>query len=338
MVTVINLWEPRMPYVRPDVQNILTVLNSQPGPQMHEVDAPAARQMMIEMVKMLDTPRGELARVEELSIPSPHGHAIAARLYSATGGNAPGPVLIYYHGGGWVIGDLDTHDPLCAEIARVLGMTVIAVDYRLAPEHPFPAATEDCLAATQWIAGSPAEIGHRVTGIIPAGDSAGGNLAAVVTQQLHGKLAVPILAQWLIYPGVDMAATGGSMDEFAEGFLLSRDSMMWFTQNYMGSNGDFAHAYASPILQDVVGLPAAMVFTCGLDPLRDQGRAYAGRLIAHGVRTIFREAAGQIHGSFNLRGAIPSTQGDLLGCLADLKLLVDEAQAARPAAMAQAAE
>ena len=331
-----------MTYVRPDVQALLGMLGSQPGPQMHEVDPVTARQMMRAMGQLTDAKRGDLARVADFTIPSPHGHAIPARLYSATAATTPGPVLVYYHGGGWVIGDLETHDPLCAEIARVLGMTVVAVDYRLAPEHPFPAATEDCLAATEWIAGSPAEIGHSVTGLVPAGDSAGGNLAAVICQQLHGKLPVPILAQWLIYPGVDMNAKGGSMDEFAEGFLLTRDGMAYFTEHYMGGTEHFGHAYASPILHSVAGQPAAMVFTCGLDPIRDQGRAYAAALINAGVRTIFREAAGQIHGCMNVRGAIPSTDGDLHGCLADLRLLIDEAVAAQGTnaapAMAQAAE
>ena len=328
-----------MVFVRPDVRAVLDMLSAQPGPQMHEGTPEAARLMMRTMGQFAELPRGELARVEDFSIPSPHGHAIPARLYSAVANPGPGPVLAFYHGGGWVIGDLETHDPLCAEVSRVLGITVVSIDYRLAPEHRFPAATEDCLSATEWLAHSPREIGHPVTGLIPAGDSAGGNLAAVVSQQLHGKVAVPILAQWLIYPGVDMAAQGGSMDEFAEGFLLTREGMGWFTEHYMGGTADFGHAYASPFAYDVAGQPAAMVFTCGLDPLRDQGRAYAAKLVGQGVRTVFREAAGQIHGCMNLRAAIPSAQADLHGCLADLKLLIDEAVAAQPAVThAQAAE
>lgn len=325
-----------MPFVRPDVQIILDLLNSQPGPQMHEGTPETARMMMRAMGPMMERPRGELARVEDFAVPSPHGHSIPARVYSAAANPRPGPVMVFYHGGGWVIGDLETHDPLCAEVARVLGITVVSIDYRLAPEHPFPAATEDCLAATEWLANSPREIGHPVTGLIPAGDSAGGNLAAVISQQLHGKLSVPILAQWLIYPGVDMGAAGGSMDEFADGFLLSREGMVWFTQHYMGSDAQFGHAYASPIAYDVAGQPPTMLFTCGLDPLRDQGRAYGAKLVQAGVRTVFREAAGQIHGCMNLRGAIPSAQADLLGCLADLRLLLSEADAAP--AFAQAAE
>ncbi len=325
-----------MPYVRPDVQTILTMLGSQPGPQMHEGSVADARQMMRAMGQITERPRGALARVEDFSIPSPHGHQIAARLYSAVANPGPGPVMVFYHGGGWVIGDLETHDPLCAEVARVLGITVVSIDYRLAPEHPFPAATEDCLAATAWLANSPREIGHTVTGLIPAGDSAGGNLAAVVSQQQHGKLPVPIIAQWLIYPGVDMAAAGGSMDEFAEGYLLTRDGMLWFTKHYMGGDENHGHAYASPLNYAVAGQPPAMVFTCGLDPLRDQGRAYAAKLVGHGVRTVFREAAGQIHGCMNIRQAVPSAHDDLIGCLADLQLLIGEAAAAP--AFAQAAE
>ena len=324
-----------MPYVRPDVQNVLALLAAQPGPQMHEGTPEVARMMMKAMIPMMERPRGELARVEDLRVAGPAGD-IPARLYSAAANPGPGNIVVYYHGGGWVIGDLDTHDALCAEVARVLGLTVISIDYRLAPEAPFPAATEDCLAATRWIAGSPREIGHPVTGLIPAGDSAGGNLAAVVSQQLHGHLPVPIVAQWLIYPGVDMTADSGSMHEFADGYLLTRDVMLWFTQHYMGGPDQLGHAHASPFAQDVAGQPPTMLFTCGLDPLRDQGRAYGGKLIAAGVRTIFREAAGQIHGCMTMRQAIPSAQDDLLGCLADLKLLLGEADG-QPA-YAQAAE
>lgn len=312
-----------MPYVRDDVQRMLTMLASVPGPQMHESTPEAARMMMRQMGQIAERPRGPIARAEDVSIPSPHGHAIPARIYSATATPDAGPVVAFYHGGGWVIGDLEVYDSLCAEIARVLGLTVVSIDYRLAPEHPFPAATEDCLAATRWVAGSPPAIGHAVTGLVPAGDSAGGNLAAVVSQQLHADLPVPILAQWLIYPGVDMTWNTGSMREFAEGYLLSAEGMRWFTEHYAP---EVMHPYASPLHAELLaGLPPALVFTCGLDPLRDQGRAYAAKLIEHGVRTIFREAAGQIHGCVTLRQAIPSAQDDLLGCLADLRLLLDEA-------------
>ncbi len=325
--------------VRPDVQNLLAMLAAAPGPQMHDVDPVTARAMMHQMKQLTELPRGNIRHVADFTIPSPHGHAIPARAYNDVEAPGPGPVLVYFHGGGWVIGDLDTHDALCAEIARTLRMTVVSVDYRLAPEHPFPAAPDDALAAMRWLAETPSPVGHVVTGLIPAGDSAGGNLAAVVTQQLHGKLPVPILVQWLIYPGTDMTASGSSMAEFAEGYLLTRKGMEWFSRHYMGETPDLLHAYASPHhAATLAGLPPALVFTCGLDPIRDQGRAYAAKLIEHGVPTRFREAAGQIHGCFTIRAAIPSTQADLHGCLADLKGMVAEAVAALPTGQRQAAE
>ncbi len=320
-----------MPYVRPDVQNLLSMLAAQPGPKMEDGDAQAARQMMTMMASLAERPRPDVAEIKDLSIPSLHGHAIPARLYRNTLATDPAPVLIFYHGGGWVIGDLDVYDSLCAEVCSVLNMTVVSIDYRLAPEHQFPAATEDCIAATQWLARSPAEIGHAVTGVVPAGDSAGGNLAAVISQELNAKLPVPILAQWLIYPGVDMTWTTGSMVDFADGYLLTAGGMEWFTKHYMGDQ-DLTHPWASPLLvESLTGQPSTLVFTCSLDPLRDQGRAYAAKLVAAGVRTIFREAHGQIHGSVTLRGGIPSAQDDLHANLHDLKTLINEAVAAQPA-------
>lgn len=312
---------PPAPFVRPDVQTLLAMLAAQPGPPLSAISPAEGRAMMLGMTQMLERPRGEITSAD-VSIPGTP--AVPARIYRASADAAPAPVLVYYHGGGWVIGDLDTHDPLCAEIARTLGMTVVSVDYRLAPEHGFPAATQDCIAATRWVAGSPDAIGHPVTGIIPAGDSAGGNLAAAVTRELAGTLPVPIIAQWLIYPATDMTATEGSMAEFAEGYLLTRDSMDWFHNHFMaGAEDHRLHPWASPLhAPTLAGLPPTLVFTCGLDPLRDQGRAYAARAIEAGVRTIYREAAGQIHGCFTLRQGIPSAHDDLIGCIADLKLLL----------------
>jgi acetyl esterase len=313
------------PFVRPDVQNILAMLAAQPGPAMNEVEPAIARQMYAEMSKLVDPPRGELAEVKDLAIAGPHGEPIPARLYRPTMLQHPAPVLLFFHGGGWVIGNLETHDSACAEIARLLEVDVVSVDYRLAPEHPFPAAVEDCLAATEWLADSPGEIDHPVSGIILAGDSAGGNLAAIVSQQHHGKLPVPIIAQWLIYPGTDMTARSGSMEQFAEGYLLTQDSMEYFTSHYITDEAQLIHPHASPIMAaSLEGQPPTLVFTCGLDPLRDQGRAYAARLIEAGVRTVYREADGQIHGSLTMRGGIPSAQQDLAGNIAALKVLIAE--------------
>jgi acetyl esterase len=306
-----------MPFVRDDVKAVVDMINAQPGPLMHEVDVATARGMYLAMVAALERPAPSLARKEDLTFPSPAGR-LRARIYQAASPAGPAPVISYFHGGGWVIGDLETHDSLCAEIARLSGHTVVAFDYRLAPEAPFPAATEDCLAAARWVASSPAEIGHAVAGQVLAGDSAGGNLTAAVARETRAELA--LLAQWLIYPGVDMQASGGSLDTFAEGYLLTAAGMAWFMEQY---RPDPQHPWASPLhAADWEGLPPALVFTCSLDPLRDQGRAYAARLVEHGVRTIFREASGQVHGCMNARGAVSSAQADLEGQIADLQALL----------------
>lgn len=192
-----------MRFIRPDVQVFLERVKAAAGPTVSQLGPEGSRQMYKAMMAAVEPPRGPLARVAELHIPSPQGHSLAGRLYAADEAREPAPVIAFFHGGGWVIGDLDTHDALCAEIARQLRITVLSVDYRLAPEHPFPTAVEDCLAASRWIASSPGEIEHPVAGLALAGDSAGGNLAAVCTQELTGKALLPVLAQWLIYPSVD---------------------------------------------------------------------------------------------------------------------------------------
>src|SRR3954447_20858470 len=316
-----------MPVVRPDVQAFLDRVKAASGPTVSQLGPEGSRQMYKAMMAAVEPPRGPLARVAELHIPSPQGHNLAGRLYAAHEAREPAPVLAFFHGGGWVIGDLDTHDALCAEIARQLRITVLSVDYRLAPEHPFPAAVEDCLAAARWVASSPNEVGHAVTGLVLAGDSAGGNLAAVCAQAMTGTLPIPVLAQWLIYPSVDFLSQTPSLTEFADGYLLTREDMEFFHGCYLPNPADRSDIRASPLrATSLAGQPPALVFTCGLDPLRDQGRAYAAKLIQDGVPTRFREAAGQIHGCFTLRQAIPSAQRDLAGCLADLRTIINEAQ------------
>ena len=305
-----------MAFVRDDVQNLLTMLASVPGPQMHEVDAPTARAMYQQMGAVAERPVPASVSMQDLEIPGPAG-PIKVRHYNG-GGRVGDTAIVFFHGGGWVIGDLESHNSLCAEIALLTGMQVVAVDYRLAPEHVWPAAVDDCLAAARWVASSPPELNMTVEKLIFAGDSAGGNLSAIAARTLRKEMHVA--AQWLIYPGVDMVTTSGSMAEFADGYLLTAAGMAWFGENYAA---DVTSPLASPILSDDwEALPPAMVFVCGLDPLRDQGRAYAGKLIAAGNRVIFREAAGQVHGSAQLRGALPSAQADLEGQIADLKALL----------------
>jgi len=321
------------PFVRPDVRGFLDFLNSMPGPKMHELDAPSARQMYIAMKDVADPPVGELGTLLDLSIPGPAGD-IPARLYDPRASREPGPAIVFFHGGGFVIGDLDTHGSFTAEMARVLDLPVIAIDYRLAPEFPWPAAPDDCEAAARWVAGSPGEIGRSITSLILSGDSAGGNLAIVTAAALRDAPAqVPVIAQLPFYPATDASKDYPSYAEFADGYLLTKDSMEWFMAAY---KAEADHIRSSPLLGDLAGMPPAVVVTGGLDPIRDQGRAYAAALALAGVPVVFREARGNIHGFITLRKAIPSSVGDVMGAFAALKDIIVEAEGDR--VMAQAAE
>lgn len=320
------------PDTRPDVAGFLSYLNGVPGPKMHEVGAVAARQLYEQMKDMVDLPLGNLAVIKDLTIPGPAG-PIKAQLYDARASREPGPVVVFFHGGGFTIGNLATHASFCAEIARTLDLPVVAADYRLAPEAPFPAAPDDAEAAARWVAGSPAEIGRAVTGLVLCGDSAGGNLTIVVAIDLRDRpAAVPVIAQLPIYPATDYTRDYPSYEAFCEGRLLTRESMTWFQNAYSPMVDDLR---ASPVNADLIGLPPAVVMTAGLDPIRDQGRAYAARLIEAGVPTVYREAVGNIHGFVTLRKVIPSSQGDVAGFLAAARTVIAEAVGQR--VMAQAA-
>jgi acetyl esterase len=192
------------PYVRPDVATFLQFLNAVPGPRFYEVSADEARAMTAAMRDVADAPVGELAVFRDIAIPGPAG-VIPARVYDKRESRGAGPVMVFYHGGGFVIGNLYTYEPYCAEIARLLDLPVISIDYRLSPEHSFPAPAEDCEAATRWIASNPDELGLEVTGIITSGDSAGGNLTIVTTMALRDNPAdVPVILQHPIYPVVTL--------------------------------------------------------------------------------------------------------------------------------------
>jgi acetyl esterase len=307
------------PYVRPDVQMFLGFLNNLPGPKMHESSAPEARAAYAAMKDIADPPAGELAIKRDLKCGE-----IPVRLYDPRERRQPGPALVFFHGGGFVIGDLETHDSFCAEAARQLDLPVIAVDYRLAPEHAFPAAPDDCEAVARWVAGSPDELGLKVTSLVLAGDSAGGNLTIVTAQQLRDRPAkVPVIVQWPIYPAVDDATKYQSFHDFGDGYLLTRDGMQWFFEAYRATEGDVRNA---PILHNQHGMPPTLLMTASLDPLRDQGRAYAAELVRAGVPTVYREAVGNIHGFVTLRKAIPSSVGDVAACFRILKDMILEAE------------
>lgn len=320
------------PFVRPDVRQFLDYLNALPGPRTHELEPPAARAVYRAMKDVADPPLGELALTRDFTIPGPAG-GIPARLFDARETREPGPVVVFFHGGGFVIGDIDTHASLCAEMARVLGLPVVSVDYRLAPEHRWPAAPDDCEAAARWVAGSAAELGRKVTSLVLSGDSAGGTLTIVTAMALRDEpAAVPVIVQAPIYPAADPLGDHPSFTDFAEGYLLTRASMDWFANAYAA---DLQHMRGNPMAGSLKDLPPAVVITASLDPLRDQGRAYAAALIREGVPVTYREAVGNIHGFVTLRKAIPSSAGDVAGYLSALKAAIMEAEGER--VMAQAA-
>ena len=320
------------PFVRPDVGMFLAYLNNLPGPRTHEMTPAAARQLYFASKDLTDLPVGDLALIRDLEIPGPAG-PIKARLFDAAGHREPGPAVVFFHGGGFVIGDIDTHAGFCGELARVLRLPVISVDFRLAPVDAWPAAPDDAEAAGRWVTESPPALDRNVTGLVLCGDSAGGNLAIVAALDLRDRPAkVPVIVQAPIYPAADMGGNYPSFSDFAEGFLLTRASMLWFKDAYAA---DLQHQRTSPIGADLRGMPPAVIVTAGLDPIRDQGRAYAARLIEAGVPVVFREAVGNVHGFGTLRKAVPSSQGDVAGYLAALRAVITEAEANR--VMAQAA-
>ena len=309
------------PYIRHDVCQFLDWLNALPGPRSHEVGPAEARRMMVASRHVADAPTGDLAVIRDLACPGPRGE-IGLRLFDARDARGPGPLFLFFHGGGFVLGDLDTHEPFCAEMARALDLPVLAVDYRLAPEHPWPAGVEDAIAAARWAATSPEALGQEVTGLVLCGDSAGGNFAIVASLALRDEpAAVPVIAQWPIYPAAKPGRGLPSYEDFGEGYLLTRVSMDWFEECYAPDKEDWRY---SPMVRSQAGMPPTLVVTASLDPIRDQGRAYAAACAEAGVPTIFREARGNIHGFINLRRAVPSSAEDIAGCVAALKLMLAE--------------
>jgi acetyl esterase len=308
--------EPTAPYVRPDVAAFLAFMNSAGAAPMSALTPVLARQTYLAMASVGEADPLPLPVIRDCSAPGPAG-PIRVRLYDARETREPGPAVVFFHGGGFVIGDLDTHHAFCTEIAAGLDLPVIAVDYRLAPEHPFPAAPDDCEAAARWVATSPAELGRTVTGLILTGDSAGGNLAIVTTQALIARpAAVPVILQAPLYPLSDDKPDHPSFAQFSEGYLLTADTMMWFSHGYCATPGD-PRAY--PIYNDHAQTPPTVLVTAGLDPIRDSGRVYGAELIRAGIPVTFIEVPGIIHGFVQLRKAIPSAQGDILRIFAAIR-------------------
>ncbi len=270
-----------------------------------------AREQMRNLVALWEKPHPPLGRKQNFTIPGPAGE-LPARLYASRPEAAgPRPVVCYFHGGGWIQGDLETHDAFCGKLALAADCIVVAVDYRLAPEHKFPAGVEDCLAAWRWLVGHVMTLGGDVDRIAVAGDSAGGNLAAVVAQQTHWAGTPAPLAQVLIYPATDLHFDSASHREFADDPILPRDRVMFYLDWYLNGPEDRADPRASPgLTEDLTGLAPAYVMNCGFDPLRDEAAAYARRLEAAGVECLHREWTGLMHACTILTAVLP--EGDFV--------------------------
>jgi acetyl esterase len=313
------------PYVRPDVRAFLDALEANPRPKMNAENIAAMRPLAPQGMAMLEPPIGELAVSRDVTMPGPGG-AIPLRLFDARATREPGPVVVFFHGGGFVIGDIDTHASMCAEIARRLDLPVISVDYRLAPEHRWPAAPDDAEAAARWIAENGQAFERRFTGLVLCGDSAGGTLCAVTALALRDRpAALPVILQMPIYPAADRGGDYPSHKAFAKGFGLDAVDTVFYDEAY---RPDPAHWRAAPARADQSGVAPTFVVTAGLDPLRDEGRALAAQTVAAGVPTAYREFPGVIHGFLGFRRAIPSAAQDFVAVLAIARAMITESLAA----------
>ncbi len=307
------------PYIRPDMKVFLDMMAQASGPKMVDMTLEEARGSYLKMHGIADRPARALPVIRDLACPGPAGD-IPLRLHDAREARGPGPVVMFYHGGGFVIGDLDTHHALCSELAALLDLPVVAVHYALAPEAPFPAAILDCEAATRWVATSPAELGREATGIVTIGDSAGGNATVVVGQLLGANpAAVPVVLQVPIFPLVADANGSESMAAFGEGYLLTAETMHFFDTSYAADRSD---PRGFPILGDHSQAPPTIVVTASLDPIRDSGRAYAKALVDAGRDCVFLEMRGVTHSFTNLRQMVPSTQRDLERIVAAMQFML----------------
>ncbi|HET7738114.1 MAG TPA: alpha/beta hydrolase fold domain-containing protein [Tepidiformaceae bacterium] len=256
--------------------------------------------------------------VEDRTIPGPGGD-LPIRIYRP-GGPGPHPVLVYFHGGGWVIGDLDQNDNLLRTMTNLSGCVIVSVDYRLAPEAKFPGPAEDSYAATAWVAANAAALDVDASRLAVGGESAGGNLAAAVTLMARDRGGPPIRFQWLMYPVTDSNVDTASYHENAQGYLLERAGMIWFWDHYVRSDADRIHPYAAPLrADDLSGLPPALVITAEFDPLRDEGAAYAEALKAAGVPVDYSCAPGQTHAYFTMFAMVDAGRAALEEVSAKMK-------------------
>jgi acetyl esterase len=282
--------------VDPGIKALLDAMAAMGETPLREVGAPAARELFKAMD--LSGAKAEVASVEDRTIVGFDGD-IPVRVYRPDGD--PAGVLVFFHGGGWVIGDLDSHDGPCRALAAGAGCVVVSVDYRRAPEDPSPAAADDAWAALRWVADNAAELGGDPSRLAVGGDSAGGHLAAITAMRARDE-GLALRHQLLVYPVTDLAAAGGSRVSNGEGYFLTQDTMTWFQDSYLQGQDP---ALVSPLHLDPAGTAPAHVLTAGFDPLRDEGEAYAEKLAAAGVPVVDDRYPTLIHGFFQMGGVTP---------------------------------
>ncbi|MGD0363824.1 MAG: alpha/beta hydrolase [Bryobacteraceae bacterium] len=287
----------------PEVRALLEAIEAEGGPAIETMSPEAARLAVVDALKAVAGEPEEIGNVQDVKIPQSE-YPIPVRIYRPAGAG-PFACLVYFHGGGWVVCDLDTHDVACRAIARRAGAVVVAVDYRLSPEHRFPAAVTDGYAAIEWVTANAASLAVDPRRIAVGGDSAGGNLSAVMCLKAREEGGPALALQVLVYPVTNLASFDtASYQEFGEGYYLTRAEMEWFRGHYLARIEDAQDPYASPLLAaDLRGLPPALVITGECDPLRDEGEAYAKRLAEAGVEVTCVRYAGMIHPFFSLGGA-----------------------------------
>ena len=286
----------------PDAAAVFKAFQEAGRPAYETLTAPEARDYYMQARLVSNPEPPELKSAEPLSIPAPHG-AIPARIYTPKTlrtKDGLAPCLVFFHGGGWVIGNLETHDVVCRKLVHEGELIVISVDYRLAPEHKFPAAVDDAVTATNWIAANASKLGIDPARLMVGGDSAGGNLAAVVSLHARDHGGAKIAGQVLVYPATEFARTHASHREPETSILLTHSVIGWFADHYMG-DADRSDWRASPArAKTLAGLPPAHVLTAGADPLRDEGDEYAARLKEAGVPVAYKHFPGQFHGFFTM--------------------------------------
>jgi acetyl esterase len=287
--------------IDPQVEGLLAEFAALDAPPIYELSVADARTVAEGMTALAGEPI-EVAAVDDITIPV-DGAEVGARVYTPQG-DGPHPVVMFFHGGGWVICSLDTHDNVARAICRDAEAVVVSVDYRMAPEFKFPTAAHDCFAATKWVAANAPSLGADASRLAVCGDSAGGNLSAVVSQMARDAGGPAVSYAALIYPAVDMTRKGGSLEENAKGYFLETDGMEWFMNHYL-AEAERADVLASPLLhENLAGLPDTFIATCEFDPLRDEGEAYGDALRASGVHVEQKRYDGLIHGAINMTGVL----------------------------------